>query len=895
MRFLPDGWRGLRRIWHRAPEREVDAEVAFHLEERTAELLARGMTADRARAQAEAEFGDVSVVRSGLVAIDRRLARRRGVRERWEWLGQDVRYVWRSLRRSPGFVATVVFTLALGLGANIAVFSILDRLFFATPPGIGAAFHPRRLAALAPAGLRSAPASVTVQTVFAWPQIRAIAAVPQLVVGGYRTDGAAVGRGDLARTMSVTAVAGDYFGTLGVHPQRGRFFSAAELRVEQPDYLAVLGDRTWRDAFGARPDIVGQSVQIDGHDYTIIGVAATGFHGADNDAADLWVPMNALHVMDGQWYEGTHSFWIKAVVGSRTDMPDARLAALATAALRHDGIVFDTAARARVEPLAGADNEFDSREISIAARLAGVAAILLLIACANIANLLLARGMQRRRELGVRIALGVARSRLVRLLLVESLSVAALGTAVAIVVAYRGADVLRRMLLPDIHWGDATVNGAVLLFSVGAAAVVGLLAGIVPAWQLSRPDVGGLLRERNGAPAERRRARSALLLVQTALSVVLLAAAGFFVRSLVRVQHADTGYDVDRLVQVDLDVNQAHQAAHEGVASRLPVIAAELAGLPGVGRAAVADMVPMWGIHFERWYASGHDTTSMFGPDGPYASFVGPGFFETVGMRVLRGDGFSDGVRGAAGVVVNAFMARRVWPGRDPLAQCVRIGSATAPCRPVLGVVSDAHAEGLMDEPPSMHFYLPAADTGGVWHAGVILVRAGPGMTETVSAMVARRLAGEFGSWAEVRVHPLADNFARELHPWRVATALFVVAGALSIVVAMIGIYGTVAYSMSQRTREIGVRVALGAAAGGVIRLVVREGVGLVAIGVGVGIGLTLALGRLIDSMLYHTSPHDPLVLATVSVTLLLVAALACVIPAWRALRVDPVVALRAD
>jgi predicted permease len=583
------------------------------------------------------------------------------------------------------------------------------------------------------------------------------------------------------------------------------------------------------------------------------------------------------------------------VVGSSAAIPDARLAAVATTTLRHDGMAFDTAAHARVEALAGADNEFASREMSIAARLAGVALILLLISCANIANLLLARGLHRRRELMVRIALGVSRSRLVGLLLVESLSVAALGALVAIAVAYRGADVLRRMLLPDVHWVDATVNPTVLLFAVAAAVLVGLLAGIVPAWQLSRPDVSGFLRTRTDAPIDRHRARGALLLVQTALSVLLLAAAGFFVRSLVRVSHADTGYGVDRIVQVDVDADRAHLASQDALRARLPGIAAELAGIPGVERAAVADMAPMWGIHFENWYVPGRDTTSMFGSDGPYASFVGPGYFETVGMRVLRGHGFTDAVRGAAGVVVNAEMARKVWPGRDPLTQCIRIESATAACRPVLGVVSDTHADGLIDESPSMHFYLPAADTGGVWHAGVILLRAAPGMTASTAMVVARRLDAEFGSWAEVRVHPMSENFARELHPWRVGTALFTVAGVLSLIVAMIGIYGTVAYTMSQRTREIGVRMALGAASGGVIRLVIRQGVSLVAIGIGVGVGITLALGRLIDSMLYHTSAHDPVVLAAVSVTLLFVAALACLIPAWRALRVDPVVALRAD
>jgi predicted permease len=898
--LLPEGSRRLFRIWRRSPARDVDAELSFHFDERIAELVARGLTPADARAVAAAEFGDLTMIRQRLVAIDNRVARRRGAKERWEWIGQDLRYVIRSLQRSPGFLVTVALTLALGLGANVAIFSILDRLFLAAPPAVAHPESIRRVSRVSPPDKRD-PGSrePSVESVFAYGQVHDFMfEMPDVMVAGYANDGEKLGRGDEARDVGVTSLVGDYFGVLGVPAQAGRLFTPDELRPETPTFLAVLGDRIWRTRFGGRHDVIGKAIELDGRQFTVVGIATPGFHGADNNGADVWIPMNTQDSRGmGPWYEGTHSFWIQVLLRPRVPVTDQRLAAATTNVFRHGSVMPDTAARGLISPLVSrAPTEFNSREVAIATRLSGVALIMLLISCANIANLLLARGMYRRREIAVRLALGVSRHRLVALLLAESLCVSAMGAAAGLLVAFWAADLLRRMLLPTIRWADSPVNLHVLAFTAGIAIATGILAGLVPAWQLSRPDIAGSLKGSARDPAAgRSRSRQALLLVQTALSVLLLVAAGVFIRSLRSVETEDIGYDASRVVFASISADREHQSQAAGIRRRLPALALELGALPGVDRAALVGNMPMWAINFERWYVPGRDTTQFVGREGPYATFAGPGFFEAMGMRVIRGRGIEPGDRlgDRNAIVVNQRMARRIWPGLDPLAQCVVIDSRSQPCTPVVGVVADAHY-GSIIEGPSMQFYLPLADTG-LGSPGVIVLRTARGMAPRVIAAAQRALGPRFAGWASVDVRPMSRNMERELKPWRTAATLFSAAGLLALLVAIIGVYSTISYTFSQRVHEIGVRMALGATGASVIQLVVSEGVRVVLLGVMTGVGLALVLGRVVESMLYRTSPHDPAVLAVVSITLLLVAALACLVPAWRALRVDPASALRAE
>jgi predicted permease len=556
----------------------------------------------------------------------------------------------------------------------------------------------------------------------------------------------------------------------------------------------------------------------------------------------------------------------------------------------------DSSAAARVEPLVRS-SLLNSPGVSIAARLAVISLLILLIACANVANLLLARGMQRRREIAVRLALGVSRHRLVRLLLMESGVAAACGGVVAIGVAFEGAAVLRHMLMPEMRWADATINLHVLVFTLLVAMLAGVGAGAIPALQSSRPDlVRSLKGGARGDARHRTRLRAALLVVQAALSVLLLAGAGLLIRSLRNVEAIDTGYATQRIVFASIDPDPDHRERRSAIAARLPDLATSLQHLPGVEAVGVTSDLPMYALNFEDLFLPGHDSLPKVTADGPYAFFASPSYLTTMGVRLVRGRVFEATDRFGAGapVLVNETMARAYWPGTDAVGQCVILDARKNGCSTVIGVVSNTHARQIIEPKPAMQFYMPLADTG-FGQAGVIALRASDGRTPLVVAEVRRALDAEFGGWAAPHVRVMFDYIDPELQPWRVGALLFSAAGLLALLVAIVGIYSTISYTFSQRTHEIGVRMALGARPATVLRLVVGAGVRTVFVGVVIGIALALAGGRFVASMLYRTSSHDPMVLATVSIALLLVAVLACLVPAWRALRVDPASALRAE
>jgi len=909
MRFLPESWRRLGRIWGSAPEDDVDAEVAFHLDERAAELVATGLTADAARAQARAEFGDVPSVRQHLVAIDHGISRRRSRAERWEWVAHDVRYAMRSLRRAPGFVVTVSLTLALGLGANAAIFSLLDRLYLRAPAGIAQPSSVHRVQRLDPVSVsrREHPDGIPksgfdVSSVFAYDDFAKLSeTMPAGArLGGYTMSRKKLGRGDDALQLRVQFVIGDFFGVLGVRPALGRTFQGEELRIERPTPTLVISDALWRGRFDARPDIVGQLVEFNFQQFTIVGVAPAPFRGPDNDAADLWAPMNMQERPSpgGPWYTGRGTAWIRILARAGDSHTSAAIGQAATVAFRQSTFWPDTLAAGEVTPLIQASLPGSgSKNVAIATRLAGVAAIILLIACANVANLFLARGMRRRREIAMRLALGVTRRRLIALLLMESVIVSLIGAAVALVVAVWGATILRERLLPDVQWVGAAVDVRVLAFTLVLALVTGIAAGMVPALRSSRPDLADTLKgsARDGV-FQRSRVRSALLVAQSALSIVLLAGAGLFVRSLHSVETENIGYDTERIVfaEVAVDPDRAERALE--VSERFPRLAEKIRRLPGVETAGLAWLTPMRGISWARAFLASGDTLPQVEGQSPFVAWVSPEFFTAVGIHLVAGRGFTaqDGSSPQSAIIVSDRMARTYWPGGSAIGQCLSVSAPTNPCIPIVGVVTNAHFDGIIER-PAMQFYLPLADTGRAHRAHVITIRTSKGGAPQVAAHVRQLFREEFTGWASTDVHLMSDDLLPELRPWRTGAALFSAAGILALLVAIVGIYSAISYTFAQRTHEIGVRVALGASAANVIRLVVGEGVRVVCIGVFIGVALSLAAARLVESLLYRTPARDPAVLASVSIALLLVAVGACLIPAWRALRVDPAIALRAE
>lgn len=907
MSILGAGWRRFRRIWSRDLAREVDAELGFHLGERVSALIALGRTEPEARTQATAEFGDVESVRARLVMIDAQISEQDARREWWDGFRGDVQYVARSLRRSPGFVVTVALTLALGLGANAAIFSLLDRLFLRPQPGISHPADIHRIYEFQPPKPGAPPQSAAhprdVQAVFAYPQFRELRSrMPSnTLVAGYYTGTAAYGAGDQAPKLVETYVIGDYFSMLGARPVVGRFFTPDELRIEAPLALVVISARLWGAQFGGSPEIIGQTVEIDGHRHQVIGVVAAPFHGPDNDAVDIWVPLNTLQGFKpsgSPWYEGTHSFNIRPLflAASKPQLQAAIYAA--ELVFRHGSVFPDSLAEVRigsiVEP---AMPGFDRANINIATRLAGVSLIILLVACANVGNLLLARGMRRRKEIAVRLALGVTRRRLVRLLLIEGLIVSLFGAAIALGAALWGATALRSILLPGTQWADGPMDIRIIAFTLALTLVAGLAASLLPAIQASNPDV--VLALKAGAREggfQRSRLRTGLLIAQAALSVVLLAGAGLFVRSLHSVETEDIGYDGDHLIFADVSWNRELSDHAVDVDAHFLEYLAQVRRLPGVEQVAYNNVAPFRGMQFMDLHLPGRDSVPHTTTSQATTQPVSPEYFRAVGIRQINGRGFlsSDDAGASLVVVVNQTIARMFWPGENPLNKCVIFGKADSPCRQVVGVVSDAHVHDIVEESTSMQLYIPKAqDTHP--NQGVLIVRARPDAIATLIPAIRKATIVTYGEWALPRVHAMREYLDVQLRPWRLGAVLFSAAGLLALVVSLVGIYSTISYVFAQRTHEIGVRIALGARAGHVVRLVLGEGIRVVLIGVAIGLALSLVAGQLVASLLYRTSPRDPTVLVAVSLSLLFVAAGACLIPAWRALRVDPANALVAE
>ncbi len=526
----------------------------------------------------------------------------------------------------------------------------------------------------------------------------------------------------------------------------------------------------------------------------------------------------------------------------------------------------------------------------VATWLGGVALIVLLIACANVANLLLARALKRRREIAVRVALGVSRGRLFMQLITESLLLSALGGVLGLAIAQWGGAAMQRVLLPDNGAPNAFTDPRVLVVALALAVMAGLLTGLAPILQMRREDVASALKAgaREGT-VSRSRLRTGLLVGQAALSVVLLVGAGLFLRSLVNVQRLRLGYDANRLMWVELNLRGAKIDSAQKVQLR-DQLEQRAATMPGVEHATRALTTPFWSTWELGLFVDGIDSVSKLGDFTLQAA--SPSFFSTMGTRIVRGRGITAEDRfGAPRVIVlSEAMATKLWPGQDPMGRCVRVNADTMPCSTVVGVAEDVRRSSIGEI--DLHYYLPiaqfATDQGGLF------IRTQGNASEHTQA-VRRALQALMPGSSYVTATPMSTVIAPEIRSWRIGAIMFAVFGALALVLAAIGLYSVIAYNVTQRTHEMGVRVALGARANDVIRLIVRDGLRVVVPGVALGAAIALLAGRWVAPLLFNVSPTDPPVIVAVIATLLVVAVAASWLPALRAARVDPNEALRAD
>ena len=833
---------------------------------------------------------------------------------------QDLTYTLRGSRRAPGFTAMVVTTLALGVGANTALFSLADRLFLRQPAGVSDPASLRRLYARSNWSIGGVTVMRDQFNYPAYAAMRQSLAARAHAVAYTPPDSITIGGGDAATNARGVYATSDFLPTLGARVALGRVFNADEDRMSGGALVAVIGHSLWRDRFGSDSTIIGRVVTIARQRYTIVGVMTDGFTGADLDAVDVWLPLAsypAPPLGTTPWYMSWRSGFHLRVVARLSPTTENHasnewISSVATATYRRGELENVKRGPDTATVLAGpiltalGPSIHPQTDVAITARLIGVALIVLLIACANVANLLLARALKRRREIAVRLALGVSRARLVVQLLTEGVVLAIGAGVVALVIGVWGGTALQRMVLPSTEAGRGALDLRMATFSFALALVTGILASLSPALRASAPDLTSSLKagSRDGAIAHTA-LRSTFVIVQAALSVILLVGAGLFVRSLGTARDIDLGFDSDRVL-----FGTVHFLSDDGRyvdygSDRLPEVAAGLASVAerlgrtrGVQSVALATAPPMAGYAMARLFLDGGVPVPRLDSLDPALIAATPSYFATTGIRLARGRLFtvSDNIGAEPVIVINETTARAYWPGREALGQCLSLFAPTAACTRVIGVVHDFHFADVVEK-PMVGMIVPVAQqaTHFMSNPSYLLVRSAPRSIGQVALITRQALRDAFPAAEPPSIGLMSQRVDVQLAPWRLGASLFSIFGVLALVVAAIGVYSVIAYSVSQRTHEMGVRVALGARGREVMSLVIGEGMRTVLVGIALGVAASLALGRLVESMLFATSPHDPLVLVAAAAILTAVALAASALPAWRASRVDPAIALRTD
>jgi len=881
-------WRG------EAYAREMERETRFHLDLERLSLSGTGAGEASLELAARRTFGNVTYYREETRSMTPLL-----------WLDrvrQDLRYAARGLARAPGFTATVVLTLALGVGLNAAVFSLLDRVFVRPPAGVAAPRELRRLY-MESANTAFGDSHIFLPN-FNYPFFRGVAdAFGSVETTAYTVPDSVrpVGGGPLIRRSYVSA---NYFRLLGVRPTVGRVFGSEEARIETPAFVLVIGERLWRDGFGADPNIIGRHVKTGLLDFTIIGVVPDPFAGLEISAANAWAPLSAFS--DGRlssdgppWYLGFGNY-LRVIARLPNGSNEAELTAKGTAGLRAvqapKGYASPENSKVWLGSVIAARGpaKKDS-ESSISLRLGAVAIIVLLIACANVANLLSMRANRRRREIAVRQALGVSRWRLYEQVIAESLLLALIGGAAAVLLGGWGGALIRNLLFPSINWAGGTFDARAVGFVAGASILAGILVGTAPAFTGSRIDIISSLRAGSLEGAYRRSTLGSILLVtQTALSVILLVGAALFVRSLAKVEGIDLGFDTPSLLFANVGVTPSQRFGAEAQPA-FERAADALRRVPGVQATTLSNVPPMGGFAGTRLFRPNGDSIISADRDFPSYVSVSTNYFTTVGLRLQQGRSFTDADRKGSQpvMIVNARMAGALWPDQPAVGQCLILWKVGEPCVQVIGVVEDAHRMKIIEE-PTKQFYLPLTQRPA-FASPALIIRADPRRIALVVAEARRQMKLAIPEAQIIQVRTVNEILERELHPWRLGAQLFTMFGVLALVVAAIGIYSVVAYGVSRRTHEMGIRVALGARVANVIGLVVSQGMVIVGVGMAIGVAGALILGRFVASLLYGVTARDPVSLAGAIAVLTLCAVAACLVPAWRAARVDPVEALRAE
>lgn len=888
-------------------EAAIDAELRSHFEGTIDLLMSRGLSEEEARKEATRRFGDVAAHRRRLTQADRRRAARRGAIELMDGVRTGLIAATKGIRRSPAHALAVIVTLGLGIGANTTMFRVIDRLLLRAPAGIDRPGTLRRVYLQR----RDEPGDpVVISPDLSWLDVADLDAAPAFTAAAAWYDHEiTLGEAPDAERVRVTAVTASLFPMLGVAPAAGRYFREDEDRPGASP-TAVLSHELWVRRFGADPDVLGRAVRIGSMSYQVVGVAPPDFTGAALYHTDVWVPLwpGGTAILGEDWHDNRGYWWLQAAVRLAPHVSDQVAAEQATAVHRvgheaHQG--YDPDARLLLTPLIEGRGPLASTEARVSMWLAGVALLVLLVACANVANLQLARVLVGHRDMAVRRALGSSRTRLMTHTMADSFVLSALGGALAVGLAAIATRVVFPALLPDVDPGR--LGGSRLFaFTAGAALLATVLVGLVPAIRVGRSDPAPILREggRTHSSAGSRLGRG-LVAAQSGLSAILLVGAGLFLTSLREASRVDMGFDVDRVafVQIERTDEEASPVAFlqppadgPGRVSTPDLyrrMEEALPRLPGVESAARTVAVP-FGISLSaRIRVPGRDSLPRLASGAPLVSGAAPGYFTTMGQEVLRGREFTGADLGTAAepvVIVNQVMADHVWPDGDPLASCVQVGAPQSPCARVVGVVENA-AVHEVGEDPVMAVWIPILGDPVPGVSGV-MVRTVGRPAERAQAIRAEVSALD-PTVRFVSIRPLSDRVGERIRSWQLGASLFGAFGLLAVLVAGIGMYGMLAFEVARKRSELGIRRALGAPQTTLVGDVVLQAMRAVSTGAAAGLLIAALASPRIVPLLFETSPWDARVFLLSGLVLLVVTLAAAGLPAIRASRVDPEEVLR--
>ena len=888
MKRLP----GIRPVPHagntrRSIERDIDDEIRFHLQARIEDLMRQGQSPEEAEANAQREYGDTASARRELTEIDRRAARRTGWREWFGGLGQDLRFALRGLRSRPGFSLTVLLTLALGIGANAAIFTVVDAIL-----------------------LRPLPYTQPDRLVHLWERYksnvdgRSEASYPDYLdwrtrnrtfadLAGYHGGSFILG-GATPQLLAAARTTANFFDVLGVKPILGRSFAAGEDAPGVPR-VVLLTYGFWQRQFAGDRSVVGKTITLDGARATIVGVLPKEFAFARQAAAEVWTPID--RTQQQRDVRGNH--WLNVVARLKPGATLATASADMSAIMRDLANEYPPTNGGRDGQVVLLREELIGSVRPVLLLLYGAVVVVLLIACANVANLLLIRGSERGREIAVRVALGAGKARLVRQLLTESVLLAAIGGVCGLLVAKGGVQWLISLLPQRPIRGVPNLAGIsldlrVVIYAIAVSLMAGIGFGIVPALRITRPTLYDTLKNAGrGAIGGASRLRDGLVIGEIALTVVLLSGALLFGRSVIRLLAINPGFRIEHTLTSTVIFPRSQQPGAPPAREKFQRLAQRVREIPGVESVGFVSKLPLdFGNSLGVTIVGLPKPTPGNEPGASYRE-ADPAYFATMDIPVIAGRAFNTGddAKSPLVTIINRTFASTYMKGMEPVGQRFVFGSGDTAL--VIGVVGDVPIGSIEDKiPPTVYLSLLQSPQNNM---GMVIRTSAT--TDQIARSTRAALTEIDASAVSTNVTAMDDVITSSASVFMRRFPLFLISAfaLTALALAVVGIYGVVSYSVAQRTREMGIRMALGAQPSSLVRLVLRHGGRMGLVGVIVGVGIALLTGRFADRLLYGVHSGDPVTYALVALALGTVAVIATILPARRATRVDPAVALRSE